>query len=300
MLTLPTGDVRSIRFDPTGRTLHVLAAGTTHPDLHSSLTRVDLASGEVIGRWGFGATHAVLAPDFRSLYFTRPSWESDRCHLRRLDLPTDREVVVYWTDDFHSGPLALTPNGHIMAIVSPFCRDDGYNPGLRRVDVWHGTRLDPIDLGPARLSVTCAAYSPDGDVLAAGGISGVRIWRGRSLVESYDTDPVPQLAWSPVGALAWAVESGVYVGRPGTPEPPWSVVLPERSLTALAFSPDGRLLVAASSMGACHVIDVGRGCVTAAFDWRIGSVSTVAFAPDGLTCAAGGKGGQVVLWDVDG
>ncbi len=35
------------------------------------------------------------------------------------------------------------------------------------------------------------------------------------------------------------------------------------------------------------------------FDWKIGKVRSLAFAPDGMTCAAGGSTGRVVLWDVE-
>jgi len=34
------------------------------------------------------------------------------------------------------------------------------------------------------------------------------------------------------------------------------------------------------------------------FDWRIGDIHSVAFAPDGLTAAAAGSE-TVLLWDID-
>ncbi len=39
--------------------------------------------------------------------------------------------------------------------------------------------------------------------------------------------------------------------------------------------------------------------IVSEMDWKIGPRTAVAFSPDGLTCAAGVKNGQVVVWDVD-
>ena len=44
--------------------------------------------------------------------------------------------------------------------------------------------------------------------------------------------------------------------------------------------------------------DVAARREQAAFDWEIGPVCTVAFAPDGMTAAAAGLARQVVVWDV--
>jgi hypothetical protein len=35
------------------------------------------------------------------------------------------------------------------------------------------------------------------------------------------------------------------------------------------------------------------------FNWEIGKVQALAFAPDGMTAAAGGSRGKVAVWDVE-
>ena len=69
--------------------------------------------------------------------------------------------------------------------------------------------------------------------------------------------------------------------------------------SALTFAPDGRLLLEGNKTGVCAFHDSLAGKLCTAFEWRIGAIHSVCFAPDGLTCAAGGEKGQVVVWDVD-
>jgi WD40 repeat protein len=58
-------------------------------------------------------------------------------------------------------------------------------------------------------------------------------------------------------------------------------------------------MLSASHDGAIRMWDAATGGGVAAFDWTIGPVTAVAFAPDGLTAAAAGEKGQVVTWDTD-
>ena len=44
--------------------------------------------------------------------------------------------------------------------------------------------------------------------------------------------------------------------------------------------------------------DISSGRAKSSFDWGIGTVHSVAFAPDGMRAAAGGVG-KIVLWDID-
>ena len=67
----------------------------------------------------------------------------------------------------------------------------------------------------------------------------------------------------------------------------------------LAFSPAGRLLSVGYENGTVLLHDWERGQEVKRYDWAIGRVASVAFAPDGLTAGASGDGGRVVLWDVD-
>ena len=45
--------------------------------------------------------------------------------------------------------------------------------------------------------------------------------------------------------------------------------------------------------------EAAAGAELRSFAWGIGKLYCAAFSPDGLTCAAAGDKGQVVVWDVD-
>jgi WD40 repeat protein len=69
--------------------------------------------------------------------------------------------------------------------------------------------------------------------------------------------------------------------------------------TAAAFSPDGKLLATTCSDTTVTLWDTATWQPVRRHGCKIGRLRAVAFAPDGLTCAAGSDSGQVVLFDVD-
>jgi WD40 repeat protein len=88
----------------------------------------------------------------------------------------------------------------------------------------------------------------------------------------------------------------------------------EKTVNALAFSPDGRRLVTGGSEKVVKVWDVSgvaavkgnpnarallRMPELAAYEWPTGPVRAVAVSPDGSTAAAVGDRLKFVVWDLD-
>ncbi|MDI2125209.1 serine/threonine-protein kinase [Yinghuangia seranimata] len=118
-----------------------------------------------------------------------------------------------------------------------------------------------LETGPT--SVYSLAYSPSGDILAAGLLTGLELWDRRRRQR--------------IGTL------------PGIGDTPGS----------LAFSPDGRLLAGGSSLqGKVGLWDVPQRTLIASFPSQAGGNCRVAFRPDGKALAVG-AGDSVAMVDVE-
>lgn len=74
----------------------------------------------------------------------------------------------------------------------------------------------------------------------------------------------------------------------------WKATLPDCA-AALAWSPDGRQLAAATLAGPVVVFDAAGGRVVAEHAGHVGGALAVAWSPDGTQLATGGQDGRVVL-----
>ncbi len=201
------------------------------------------------------------------------------------------------------GGLAFSPDGALLA-VSAYDR-------LLVAATASGETLVSIPY-----SAVDVAFSPDGQVLAAGGETLTR-WDVRGLYglartpratltplpsPTASVTPSPAVApaalvltpFAPAAALPGAIRAANAAGLvPATR-------LGQGSAADLAWSPDGRTLAVAGSLGV-HVYD--SGTLKERQHIQTGTaMDALAFSPDGKTLAAGGweNGETLQLWDLAG
>jgi WD40 repeat protein len=235
----------------------------------------------------------VLSPDGRTLATQDPSRPGA---VRLLDLTSGRtRALLHGLSD----PLAFGPHGRLLAARGSSQILEIWDVAANRERLAIPT---PVGVGPELYR--CAAFSPDGRLLAFASGSTLRLWdlaRKRELTRLRGHETlIEALAFSPDGtAVATASRDGavkLWDVTAAREEDRFEGVFPLAS-----FSPDGRLL-AASSLKRIEVWDLQAGRCGKPYEGQRGWVdrimhSPVAFAPNGAWLAAGSGGGRVNVWD---
>lgn len=113
---------------------------------------------------------------------------------------------------------------------------------------------------------------------------------------------VTHLGFSPDGARLARIAEGQLSVVPLAGGKRWAAKA--KGVSGFAFHPTGTTLCAVTESGDALTLSADTGKVLnksapLAVGKKVAPLYSVCFAPDGKTCAAGGLGGRVVVWDVD-
>jgi dipeptidyl aminopeptidase/acylaminoacyl peptidase len=227
---------------------------------------------------------------------------SDDHTVRLWDVATGREVRCLTEHAAEVSTVAFAPDGARLASA-------GWDGTIRLWDL--RTDAKPLCFSQPGARLAAVAFAPDGKTLASGKYSGIGsavcLWdaeRGTVRQRVEVGESVEALAFSPDG---WSFVTGhtdttlIIHERTGAHE---RCRLGGRAgwVKSVAFSPDGRLLLAGAAGGIGE-----RG----AFLWQLGGAESgihldqhargytraVAFAPDGKRIATAADDGSIGLWD---
>jgi cytochrome c len=273
------GPVRAVASSPDGR----LALSGSF-DQSAILWAVEEGSALAVWRFHDGAVNAVAAlPDGRFA----TAGEDGRIALWRVGRAAPETVI-----EAHKGPivaLSLSPDGKALASAS-----------------WDGTaRVTPLGAGEARVlsghqgNVNGVAVLPDGALATAGYDATLRVWPAGG------GDPAVHTLSTPLNAVAAAGDEIVVAGADGvvrilsrTGTLRAAVETGPSPVIALAVSPDGSRLAAASIAGTVTVIERAAGTILFTLVGPGLPVWSLAFRPDGSELLTGGADRLVRRWDM--
>ncbi|KQP96616.1 hypothetical protein ASF57_02460 [Methylobacterium sp. Leaf117] len=258
-------------------------------DQAAILWAIDTGTALTVLRFHDGAVNAVAAlPDGS---FVTAS-EDGRIAVWRAGQPEPERVFSE-----HAGPvaaLALSPDGSQLASAS-----------------WDGTvRIRPLTGGPARVlaghqgNVNAVGFLADGRTVSAGYDTTLRIWpraddpRGVPIVLTLPSI-LNALAVTPDGEIA--VAGGDAVVRLLRPDGRTraAVDVGPNPVIALAPSPDGSRIAAATAGGAVAVIDRSRGTILHRLVGPGLPVWSLAWRPDGRELLTGGGDRLIRRWNAE-
>jgi WD40 repeat protein len=202
---------------------------------------------------------AVFSPDGRQILSNSKDGQ-----VIQWDVATAKPVHFYQGDPKAKSRAVFRPDGQELVVPSPHV--------LTIYSAASGEKLRTIDV---RRTVHQVAYDPSGKQIAvATGEHAVVIWDAATGEKLHNLD---NKYWGPVGTHNWAAR--------------WAPV------TAVAFSPDNRMVFHGSINGKARLWDLHSDRIVRDLSDPSDRILRVAVSPDGRLLATGSDEGIVRLWE---
>jgi WD40 repeat protein len=222
----------------------------------------------------------------------------------------DDKAVTVW--DARTGQKVLSLRGQAAGVLGAELTSDGTRLVTwgddQRVRVWDartGRLAFSIEVG-----TSVVALSADGRRIASASQNVVKVWdaqTGKQLASrEVGALAVGLLAWSPDGKRLVHVDCDTRKEGPDFASWDWEGPTDQKPFAfrwsldmayCVAFSPDGRWLVAGGDAGTAKVWDVRTGTEAVSLLGHLGPVLSVAYSPDGTRIITGSHDQAVKVWD---
>ena len=281
--------ISSLAFSPDGKTIVSGLGGDATNVRSRELNLWDVANRKKIAAFGEGMGPIVLSPDGNTLASTFN-------HPILWDITTGEQLVNLQENHNSSFRrfLSFSPDGTLLAVSEN-----------NTVRLWDVSTQQTIAIFNHRATTYSIAFSPDSKTLASGSADlTIKLWNvvtGTEINTIYARTIAQVLRFSPDGnILAWASGREIKLWDIATRTDIITFEDPVFSINSMAFAPDGKSLVYASSAdGIVKVLDVETGSAidlghTMFYQYN----SPISFSPNNTILATGTYDGMVKLWDV--